>query len=103
MAGGVPPPSRGCRAFVAEGGVRRYRLFGELSIVVVQVKLVRLGIVGDQEIGPAVVIVVKPGDAKSFGGRVVEAGFLRHIFKLAIAKVVPEARGGPFIRLMCAL
>ena len=43
-----------------------------------------------QNIGPAVAVVIENGDAEAFRSRIVEPGFLRGVFELAVAEVVPQ-------------
>ena len=62
--------------------------------MLVAVEKVRAGIVGDVEVGPGVVVVVAPGCAQSVVVRgIVDAGFLRDLFKRAVALVVKEQVG----------
>src|SRR5260370_2914473 len=60
IVGCVHSHSSARHSIFAKGDACRYCLFAECSVLVVQVKLVGLGVVCDQEIGPAVIIVVKP-------------------------------------------
>ncbi len=59
------------------------------SIFFVQIKLVGLRVVGNQNVRPAIRVVIENGDAQAFRSRVAEAGFLGCIFELSAAKVMP--------------
>ena len=60
----------------------------------VVVEVIRAGIVGDIQVGPAVVVVIAPDHAQAvvFVG-VVDAGFLGNFFKRAIAAIVKQQVG----------
>ena len=89
IVSGVHSHSRSRDAIFAESHARRYCIFSERSVAVVQVKFVGLSVIGDQKIRPAVTVVVKYGDPKAFRYWVIKAGFFRRVFEFAIAKVVP--------------
>src|SRR3981081_2400666 len=63
----------------------------EGAVLFVQVELVGLRIVGDQDVGPSVFVVVENGDTESLRRWIVKPGFLRRVFELAAAEVMPEA------------
>ena len=50
---------------------------GERAVPVVAIELVGLGVVGDEEVGPAVAVVVEHGDAERLAGGIADAGLLR--------------------------
>ena len=75
----------------------------ESAVLFIQVELVRLRVVGDQDVGPSIIVVIENGDAKTLGRWIVESGFLRGIFEFAIAEVVPEARRRSLIRFWRAV
>src|ERR1019366_3499410 len=83
----------------SEGDARGYGLFGKGTVLVVAVELVGLRVVGDEEVGPAVAVVVEEGDAQGLTGGVSEAGPLGDIFELAVAQIVVELRRCPLVGL----
>src|SRR5258706_4810671 len=52
-------------AFAAKGHATEHANVGECPIMVVVVEIVGDGIVGDEEIGPAIVVVIHPHDSKA--------------------------------------
>ncbi len=44
----------------------RHAPFGKRPVLIVDVELVRLGVIGEQEIGPAIAVVIERGHAESF-------------------------------------
>ncbi len=94
VVGGVDTHAGAGHAVFTEGDAGGDSLLLEGAVLLVQVELVGLGVVGEENVGPAIVVVVEDGDAEAFGSGVKEAGFLGGIFELAAAQVVPEARGG---------
>src|SRR5262249_249561 len=68
-------------AVFAERESRYYGLFGEGAVTIVAIELVGLGVVGEEQVGPAVVVVVEHGDAERFGSGLSESGFLRYVRK----------------------
>src|SRR6202165_849224 len=90
-------------AIFAEGDSCDDRFFGERAVAVVAIKLVWLGIIRKQEIGPAVIVVIEHGNAESFRSWVAETGFLRHFFKRAVAAIVPETDRCAFVRFRRAI
>ena len=53
-------------AVFAESDSRDDGFFGEGAVTVVVIKLVRLSVIRKKEIGPAVIVEIKHGDAESF-------------------------------------
>ncbi len=96
VIGGVNAHAGAGYAVFAEGDSGDDGFFGEGAVAVVAIELVGLGVVGEEEIGPAVVVVINDGDAESFGGGIGEAGFFGGVFESAVAAIVPEADGGAF-------
>ncbi len=92
VVGGVHPHTGAGHAVFAEGDSRRDALFLERAVVLVQIQLVRLRVVGQQNVGPAVIVVVENSNTEAFGSRVIELGLLRGVLKLSVAQVVPESR-----------
>ena len=72
---------------------------GEGAVLLVLVEPVRLGVVGDEQIEPAVAVVIEQRDAERLRGRVVETGLLRRVLEPAIAEVAIERRALTFVRL----
>src|SRR4051812_24804126 len=90
-------------AILAEGNARRNSLLLKGSIVFVEVELVRLGVVGEKNIGPAVTVVIKNREAQALGSVIEKVRFLRRVFELAVAQVVPKPCARAFIRLRGAI
>ena len=72
---------------------------GEGAVLLVLVEAVRLRVVGDEQVEPAVAVVIEERDAERLRGRVVETGFLRRVLELAAAGVAIERRALPLVRL----
>src|SRR5205807_9628389 len=69
----------------------------ECAVVIVVVQIVGHGVVGDQEIGPAIVIVIGPHHAQAIVTNViVDAGLDRNLFKGAVTTIVVEKVGFAF-------
>ena len=69
----------------------------EGSVALVQVEVVGIGVVGDQQVGLAVVVHVhEDGGEAVVGGRVRNAGFDAHIGKCSVAVVVEQVVGLAF-------
>ncbi len=66
VIGGVHAHAGASHAIFAESYTRRNAALFERSVFLVQVKLVGLGVVGNQNIGPAVAVVIENGDAEAF-------------------------------------
>src|SRR5712692_11187838 len=90
IVGGVDAHAGAGHTILAKGDSRRDAPLLKRAVAFVQVKLVGLSIVGQQNVGPAVSVVVEDSDAEALGSWVVELGFLRGIFELAVAQVVPQ-------------
>src|SRR5258708_6122545 len=73
------------------------RFFGKCSVAIVAIKLVRLGVIRKEKIGPAVIVVIEQGETESLRSGVAETGFLRDVFKCAAAAIVPETNGTSFV------
>src|SRR4029078_7329758 len=75
----------------AQCDAARERLSYERAVLLVDVEEVGGGVVGDVEIGPAIVVEVEPRDAQGeVAARIGHAGLLRHVGELAVAVVVEE-------------
>src|SRR5215469_877250 len=75
----------------------------ECTVAFVQIQLVGLGIVGDQNVGPAVTVVIENRDPQALRGRVGESGLLGSILKFASLQVVPEADRSSLVGLRRAI
>ena len=101
--GGIRAHAGAHSAGVAEGHADGHAYVGERAVVIVVVELVGLGVVRDEEIHPAVVVVVQQRDAKRFAGGIKQAGSLRYVFKDSVALVVIEAGALALVRLRRAV
>jgi hypothetical protein len=93
VVGGVNAHAGAGYAVFTEGDSSDDGFFGESAVAIVAIELVGLGVVGEEEIGPAVIVVVNDGDTESFGGGIAEAGFVGDVLEGAVAAIVPEADG----------
>ena len=64
--------------------------FFKRAIAVIAIKEVFGGVVGDVDIGRAIVVVVSPHNAEPFASSVVNASGLRHVCERAIAVIAEE-------------
>ena len=71
--------------------------------MIIAVELVWLGVVGNKEVEPAIVVIVQQCDAQRLARGIVEAGASREVLKRSIALVVEERRAFPFIPLRSAV
>src|SRR5258707_208932 len=97
VIGGVNAHAGAGYAVFTEGDTGDDGFFGEGAVAIVAIELVGLGVVGEEKIGPAVVVVINDGDAESFGSEIRETGFFGDVFESAVAAIVPEADGGAFV------
>ena len=67
-------------------------LFLEGAVFAIDEQGIGLGVVGDEDIGPSVVIEIGDGDAHALAGRGAQARFVGDVLKLAVAQVVVKAR-----------
>src|SRR6266478_6436112 len=78
-------------AFAAEGYAAEHSHVGERSVVIVVIEIVGDGVVGDEEIGPSVVVVIHPHDAQAVvADLIVDAGFDGNFFKGSVTAIVIE-------------
>src|SRR5262249_33303845 len=75
----------------------------ELSICQVAIELVGLRIIGDKEIGPAILIEIEDSNAERFRAAVKNAAVGGDVFKCAVAAIVEEPAGVAAIRLWRAI
>src|SRR5271168_456107 len=78
-------------AIAAEGYAGKQADVGERAVVIVVIEVAGDGVVGDEEIGPAIVVVVGPHRAEAVvADVVVDAGFGADFFERAVAAIVVE-------------
>ena len=87
----------------AEGNPRRDRLLLEGPVLLVEVELVGLRVIGEQDVGPTVAVVVENRKAQALRSWIVESGFLGGVFELPAAQVVPHAGRYAFVRFRGAV
>ena len=75
----------------------------ERAVALVAVELVGLRVVGDQQIRPAIAIVIEHGDAQRFGRGVEDAALGGDVFERAIAAIAKQPAGGAVISLRRAV
>src|SRR5712671_8164325 len=106
LVGEVADDDAGMAAAVVVGGVHahagaRHAIFAESytsgdsalfegAIFFIEVEFVGLSVIGNQDVGPAVTVVIEDGDAQAFRSGIAEPGFLGDIFKFAATQVVPQ-------------
>src|SRR5262245_20505455 len=93
IVGGVDTHSGARYTIFTESDAGRNCLLLEGAITLVQIELVRLRVVGQQDIGPAIIVVVENRDTQALRCGIAKVGLLRGILKLAVSKVVPETSG----------
>ena len=74
VVGGVGAHRAARDAVLRERHAGRNALLGERAVAVVSIELVRLRVVGDEEVGPAVAVVVDHGDAQRLARGIADAG-----------------------------
>src|SRR5262249_3899540 len=91
--------------FLAEGHAGRQSRFGERPFAaVVFIKLVRLRVVGDEDVGPTVTVVIDDRHPKRFARRVEESGFFTPVAELpAYVVIEPRTLALVFLRRAVAL
>src|SRR5258708_4514099 len=80
-------------AFIAEGEAHFDGDILEFAVAEIAIKLVGLGVVGDEEIRPAVLIEIEHGDAEGFGAGVEDAAGGGDVFEGAVTAIVEEPAG----------
>src|SRR5581483_4738601 len=103
VVGSIDTHARARDAVFAEGDPGNDGLFAEGAVAVVVVQLVGLGVVGKEQVGPAMVVVIQNGHAQRLGGGVGEASPLRGILERAVTAIVPKAHGSAFVGFGCAV
>ena len=91
VVGGVDAHARARDAGFVERDAGRHADVREGAVSLVAIQLVRLRVVGDEQIEPAVGVVIDQGDAERFGRRVIETGAMRDVLERPVP-LVPEQR-----------
>src|SRR5204862_5889353 len=94
---GVHTHARAGYAVFAESDSGDDGFFGEGAVAIVAIKFVGLGVIREQKIGPAVIVEIEDCHTESFRCGITETGFLRDVFKRAVAAIVPKADGSTFV------
>src|SRR6185369_12348929 len=97
VVGGVHAHAGARRASLAEGDARDHGVVSKRPVVVVAIKLVWLSVVGDEEIHPAVVVVIEQSDAERLARRIVDAGLGGDVFERAVAAIVKQRGALAFV------
>ena len=103
VIGRVDPHRPARLSLLAEGDTGAPADLLERAVVPVVVQEVRLCIVGDREIGPAVAVVVQSDHAERLAGRVVHAGGARHVLERPVTLVAEQPVGRATIRFGSAV
>src|SRR5271166_1718927 len=93
--GDVNAHSRARFSFAAESEPGLDGGIFEGAIALVAIELIRLRVVGDKEVGPAVVIFVEQCHAERFRTAVEDSATGGDVFECAVAAIVEEPAGGP--------
>ena len=99
VVGGVDAHAGARDARFVERDARGDADVGERAVLLVLVEPVRLRVVGDEQVEPAVAVVIEQRDAERLRGRVVETRLLRHVLERAVAGVAIERRALTLVRL----
>ena len=103
VVGSVSAHAGAGNAIFAEADTGSHAAFFERAVLFIHVKFVGLRVVGDDDVRPAVVVVIENCNSEALGRRIAQACFLRRIFKFAVAKVVPQANRRAFVRFRSAV
>src|SRR5262249_10790685 len=95
---GIGSHSAAGDAILAECDTRRDTFLAEGPVAVVPVEFVGLRVIGDEEIGPTVVVVIEHGDTERFAGRVAYSGLCADILEPASTEIVVQLRRGSLVR-----
>ena len=76
---------------------------GERAVAVVAIEFVWFGVVRDEEIDPAVVVIIEQCDAERLTGRIVDTCACGDVFKRAVAAVSIQRRALAFVSLRSAI
>src|SRR6185369_8157092 len=100
---GVDAHTSARRARLAERDACDHGVVSKRAVVIVAIELVWLGVVGDEEIHPAVVVVIEQSYAQRFAGGIVYTGFCSDVFKRAVAAIVEQRGTLAFVSLRRAV
>ena len=70
----------------------------ECAVVLIAIQLVRLGVIGHEQIRPAIVVVIEQRDSQRFGTAVEDSARRSDIFERAVATIMKEPARRPAIR-----
>ena len=95
-AASTPMPARALPSSLNATPARNRDVF-EGSVAQIAVQFVRLRVVGDQEVRPAVAIVVQQGHAQRFRRAVEDSALRGHIFKDAVSAIAKQPAGSTMV------
>src|SRR5438067_1773247 len=85
------------QAFTTQRDTGQQAHIGKCAVVIVVEEVVGNGVVSDQKIGPAIVVVIGPHHAQAIIANVImHAGFVRNLFKGSITTIVVKKIGFAF-------
>ena len=96
--GHVDSHARAGFSFAAEREPGLHRGIFECAVVLVAIKLVGLSVIGHEQVGPAIGIVVEQCHSQRFGTAVEDSTRRRDIFERAVAAIMKEPASGSAIR-----
>ena len=103
VIGGVDSHACARGARFAERNAGHHGVVRKRSVVVVAIELVWLRVVCDEEIEPAVAVVIEQCDAERLVGGIVKTGERGDVFERAVAAIVIERRTLAFVSLRSAV
>ena len=106
LSGDVPhvhPHPRPSPAELVVRHTRRQGDVGKRAVAVVEIQKVLVGIVGDEDVGPPVVVEVRDGYAERFALRIEDAGPLGDVGEPAVPQVSVQATRFTLILLGCCV
>jgi hypothetical protein len=95
VVGRVRAHPRAGDARLAEGDTRGHADVAEAAVAAIAIELVRLRVVGDEQVGPGVGVVVDEGEAERLGARVLEPRLLRGVLEDAAREAAVEPKALP--------
>ena len=64
---------------------------GECSVMIIVIQMIRRSIVGNEQVGPAIVVVIAPDHAQAvIAVRIIHPSFLRNFLERTVAPVVKK-------------
>ena len=103
VVGRVRAHARARDARLAEGDARGHADVAEAAVAAILVELVRLGVVGHEEIGPGVRVEVDQREPERLGPRVLEPGLLGGVLEDAAGKAAVEPQALALVGLRRAV